>query len=88
MCNLLTGPICLHLPLTTKNIKTARVCLNTANHHKTPQITAIHRKSGASDFNDATTDRKSVKKTANRRKTPQIITNNRKSVNDRIIVSL
>jgi len=25
-----------------------------------PQITAIHRKSGSSDFNDATTDRKSV----------------------------
>jgi len=33
-------------------------------HHKSPQNTAnqtaIHRKSGSSDFNDATTDPKSV----------------------------
>jgi len=40
------------------------VCLNTANHSKSPQIrpqtTAIHRKSGSSDFKDVETDRKSV----------------------------
>jgi len=47
--------------ITAKHRKTPQ---NTANHSKSPQIrpqiTAIHRKSGSSDFKDIATDRKSV----------------------------